>query len=52
MTPWEFLGKMTRRAFISATNRRILAPKYPFVATTEVAFVVYVASETCEAACL
>jgi hypothetical protein len=43
---------MTRlQAFISATDREI-APKYPLVATTEVAFVAsFVATETCEDAC-
>ena len=52
MTPWTFLGPITRqRAFISATDREI-APKYPLVATTEVAFVAsFVATETCEDAC-
>ena len=53
MTPWTFLGPITRRrAFISATDREI-APKYPLVATPKVAFVAcVVATETCEDACL
>ena len=52
MTPWTFLRSITRRrAFISATDREI-APKYPLVATPEVAFVAcVVATETCEDAC-
>ena len=50
MTLREFLGQMTWRAFISDSDRRV-APKYPLVAKTEVAFVAYIATETCEVAC-
>ena len=41
---------MTRWAFISATDWQI-APKYPLVATTEVALVTFMGTETREVAC-